>query len=87
MELTYATIVAGKAKLLEDHLITVGLQGGDGVGLLSQDESCLGRITFLRRIVDEELVVPDLFLGLPVDNISLVDWSSKRDLAKVLALR
>lgn len=87
MELTYATIVAGKAKLLEDHLVTVGLQGGDGVGLLCQDESCLGRITFLRRVVVEELVVPDLFLGLPVDNVSLVHWSPEGDLAEVLAFR
>ncbi len=80
------TIVARKAKLLKHHLITMGLERRQRIGLLGQDESGLGGVAFLRRLLVEELSVPNLLLRLPVDDEPLLDRSSKLYLAKVLAL-
>lgn len=84
---TYSTIVTGKAKLLKDHLITIGLQGGQGIRLLGQEQPRLGRVAFLRGVLVEELMVPYLLLGFPVDRITLLDGPPEGDLAKVLAFR
>jgi len=53
--------------------------------MLSQDESRVRGVAFLRRLVVEELAVPNLLLRLPVHNEPLLDRAAKRDLAEVFA--
>lgn len=62
------------------------LQGGQGVGLLGEDEAGLGGVASLGRLVVKELAVPDLLLRLPVDDEALFDGAAEGHLAKVLAL-
>lgn len=81
-----AAVVACEAKLLKHHLVAVGLQDGQRVGGLGQQQTGLGGIASLRRARVQELALPDLLLGLPVHDEALLDGATEDGLAEVGAL-
>lgn len=81
-----SSVVAREAKLLKDHLVTVGLQDGQRVGGLGEQQTSLGGIAWLGRVRVEELAFPDVLLGLPVHDEALLDGATEDSLAEVGAL-
>lgn len=80
---TCCTAVASEPVFLEYYLVAICLQRGQGVWLLGEEQSRLGRVAFLRGGLVDELMVPDFLLGLPVDNVAFLDGTTELDLAKV----
>lgn len=53
--------------------------------MFCKEQSGLGRIALLRRLVVEELVVPNLLLSFPIDNVPLFYRSPELNFAKIMA--
>ena len=98
---TKASTVRGKLVLFEDHLVTIGLEGGWRIWRLCEDEICIVRVTLdYQRIVSltivtntyrqlgillKECMIPDSFLSFPIDKEALIDRPTKGNFTKVIA--
>lgn len=63
----------------------MGLEDGEAVWLLGEHQPGLGGVAALQRMLVEEFAVPDLFLGLPVHNVALLDGPPEGNLAEIPA--
>lgn len=86
MQRTNAPIVAGEAILLKHNLVAVGLQHRQRIGRLREYQSSLGGVASQRRLVVEELTVPNFLLRLPIDDKPPLNRPTELDLAEVAAL-
>lgn len=82
---TNASVVAREAILLKDNLIAVRLQHGQRIWLLREHQPGLAGVAFGLCLVAKKLLVPNLLLRLPVDQIALLYRPSKLYLTKVPA--
>lgn len=86
--LTDPAVVAFKAIFLKHNLVAIRLQRRQAIRRLGQHQPRLGRVAprGRGRLGPKELVVPNLGLHLPVDNVPLLDGPLELDLAVVSAL-
>lgn len=61
----------------------MGLEGGEGVGLLGEHQAALGRVAAAGRLVVEEFPIPNLLLGFPAHDEALLDRPAEGQFAKI----